>query len=127
MRIKLYQILFIFFCSLLLISSSEAARKDKRQARQKARIQQGANSGELTNLEKRKLKQGQKRIRKAEKKAMSDGNLSSEEKAKLEKMQDKQSKKIHRLKHNDRKKPEDSNNSSGDISSDLEENLPISE
>ena len=80
------------------------SRFDKRVERQKSRIREGVKSGELTRKEASKLRNQQKKITKLERKFTKDGHLSRQERKKLEKKQDKASKKIYRLKHNDRYK-----------------------
>lgn len=79
--------------------SAQAGRNQNREHRQEKRIAQGAQSGELTKHEAKRLARGQKKIDHYQKKAMADGEMSVEEKAKLEKMQDRQSRKIRHQKH----------------------------
>ena len=87
------------FC-LLSHADSQADRASRRQQRQRARIAEGVQSGELTQGEVANLKSGQRRIRHARKKAAADGVVTDQEKLKLEKMEDHQSRKIYRKKHN---------------------------
>jgi hypothetical protein len=72
---------------------------DKRQATQQQRIDQGVKSGALTTQEAEKLQQGQAKIEAAETKAKADGTVTSKERERLHHMQDSQSKKIYREKH----------------------------
>ena len=72
---------------------------DARQARQQARIADGAASGALTPHERRRLHQEQRAIRHAEALAKADGVVTPREKRHLAKMQDKASHDIHRQKH----------------------------
>jgi len=88
------------------ITFAEAARRDNRQARQQSRIQQGVKSGELTKGEAAKARAQQRGVRRAERRAEADGEVTDAEKARIEKRQDRASKTIHRLKHNDRKRGE---------------------
>jgi hypothetical protein len=85
-----------------LAGTAEAARVDRRQARQHARIVQGVRSGELTRGEVARLRAGQRHVRRAEFRAERDGVLTPRERARLEWQQDRQSRAIHRLKHNAR-------------------------
>src|SRR5260221_7401288 len=78
---------------------------DQRQANQEGRIQQGVQSGQLTPKETAKLEKGQAKVQAMEDKAKSDGTVTAKERAKLAKAQDKQSKKIYRKKHNEKKTP----------------------
>jgi uncharacterized membrane protein YebE (DUF533 family) len=75
---------------------------DQREANQQARIQQGAQSGELTSREATNLEKGQAHVEKMEDKAKADGKVTPKERARLTKAQDKQSRKIYRKKHNAR-------------------------
>lgn len=75
---------------------------DKRIERQKSRIKQGVKSGELTRKEAKSLRNQQKKIAKLDRKFTSDGKLSKHERHKLKKRLDKASKRIYRLKHNDK-------------------------
>ena len=76
-------------------------RTNKRQTRQHKRIKHGAQNGSLTRREGKRLVQGQRKIKKYKKHAKSDGNISKRERVKMERMQNKQSHKIFRAKHND--------------------------
>jgi len=106
---------FAFTCVATAFAQDQnppPAPKDKtpivrdRQNLQKARIRQGMKSGELTKGEARKLHQEQKTIQAEKQMAKSDGKVTPEERAKLRKDQNKASKDIYRLKHNDRVKGE---------------------
>ncbi len=97
---------FVGIVAALAAFDVDAAREDRRQARQGARIRQGARSGELTRGEARSLRQGQRRVNRAERRAEADGEVTDQEKARIEKMQDRQSNRIQRLKNNDRKRGE---------------------
>jgi len=78
---------------------SQAARRDNRQTKQSARIQQGVESGELNKREARRLNRNQKKIQRTENRMEADGEVTGAEKAKLERMQDRASKRIYRQKH----------------------------
>lgn len=86
--------------------SAQAGRNQNREHRQENRIGQGVQSGELTNREGKRLARGQKKVDHFQKKAMEDGVMSAEEKAKLEKMQDRQSRRIHKQKHDGQARPD---------------------
>jgi hypothetical protein len=77
-------------------------RIDKREARQQARIAQGAASGSLTAHETQHLEKEQGRIDSAEAKAKADGTVTAKERRHLTAMQDGANRDIHRKKHNAR-------------------------
>ncbi len=72
---------------------------DQRQANQEARIQQGSQSGALTQKETAKLEKGQTHVQNVENKATADGTVTKKEAGRIEHAQDQQSKKIYREKH----------------------------
>ncbi|MEQ1516715.1 MAG: hypothetical protein ABL931_09525 [Usitatibacteraceae bacterium] len=78
---------------------------DKRQANQAARIEQGKASGELNAKEAARLDAGQARVVAKEEKAKADGVVTKKERAKLQHAENKQSRKIHRQKHDRQKAP----------------------
>ena len=95
------------FITALFIGSTQGLyaedRVDERQQNQEQRIEQGVQSGSLTEKEANRLQRGQARIDAAEAKAEADGVVNPKEKRRLERMQDRQSKEIRRLKHNKRR------------------------
>lgn len=73
-----------------------------RQDLQDDRIDNGADSGQLTGQEKAKLEQQQDAIGHARDKAIAnDGHIGAGEARRLTHAQNKASKRIHKLKHND--------------------------
>lgn len=84
---------------MLAAAQTSTPRIDQRQANQEARIQQGEQSGALTQREAAKLERGQQRVQNIENKAEADGKVTAKEKARIEHAQDQQSKKIYREKH----------------------------
>jgi hypothetical protein len=72
---------------------------DKRLDNQEKRIGQGVSSGQLTPKEAARMERKEAKIRAAEDKAKSDGTVTKKERAKLTKMENKQSKRIYRQKH----------------------------
>ena len=86
-----------------IASAHEAtARADRREARQQVRIGRGVAGGTLTPRETRRLERGQMRVRCIERRAKADGDVTRRERVRLERFQDRQSHRIHRLKHNGR-------------------------
>jgi uncharacterized membrane protein YebE (DUF533 family) len=79
--------------------TTSTKRIDQRQENQEQRIQKGTQSGQLTGKEAARLEKDQARIRKMEDKAAADGKVTPKERARIERAQDKQSRRIHREKH----------------------------
>ena len=79
--------------------TTSTPRIDQRQAEQQKRIDRGVKSGQLNQKETARLEKGQARVEKSEDKAMADGKMTKMERRKIEHMQDQQSKKIYREKH----------------------------
>ena len=86
----------------LAIAQTATPRVDRREARQHARIQQGVRSGELTPGEAAKLRAGQAHVERTENRAKADGVVTPQERRHLNRAQNRQSRRIYRLKHNDR-------------------------
>jgi hypothetical protein len=77
-------------------------RFDARQERQARRIREGRRSGELTRHEARRLRRQQSRIAHLAERYVDDGRLSRRERRELDALQDRASRRIARLKSNDR-------------------------
>lgn len=77
-------------------------RIDRREARQHARIVQGVRGGQLTRGEATRLRMGQRRVHRMERRAKSDGFVSMRERGRLSRIQNLQSRRLWRLKHNGR-------------------------
>lgn len=75
-------------------------RIDRREARQQARIHQGARSGSLTPRETARLEAGQAHIHHMERRAKADGHVSAGERARITRAQNHESRAIARRKHN---------------------------
>ena len=103
MNAKIAAVLFTL-AALPVAAQPSTPTVDQRQANQEARIQQGVQSGQLTNKEAAKLERGQAKIQAKEDKAKADGVVTPKERAKLAKAQDKQSRKIAKQKHDKQKK-----------------------
>ena len=94
-------------CALLVagiaLSSAQTAtpRVTKRQQNQQGRIEQGVKSGELTKGETRRLERQQGKIQRDKRAAKADGVVTPGERAKLNREQNRASKRVYRLKHND--------------------------
>jgi len=98
----------IVLCGLFVLAASVASAQTatphvtKRQLRQQARIEQGVRSGELTPRETRRLELQQGKIQADKRKAKADGVVTPAERAKLAREQNRASRTIYRLKHNER-------------------------
>ena len=77
-------------------------RVNKRQSNQKYRVRQGVKSGELTRREAKSIRRSTKRINRYEKRAKSDGVVTRRERVRLNRMENRNSRKIFRKKHNRR-------------------------
>lgn len=82
-----------------LAQTTSTPRIDQRQANQQQRIDQGVQSGALTEKEAARMEKGQTHVQNMENKAAADGKVTAKEKARIEHAQDVQSKRIYRQKH----------------------------
>ena len=87
------------FALPVLAQTQSTPRVDQRQANQERRIEQGEKSGALTGKEAKKLEKGQAHVRKMENKAVADGKVTAKERSRIEHAQNKQSREIHKQKH----------------------------
>ena len=97
MRVIALALMLTAFTAALASAHPAASRVDRRQAAQQSRIQHGARHGELTRGELRRLRAGQRHVRRAERMAKSDGVVTPRERAYLERLQDRQSRRIARF------------------------------
>jgi hypothetical protein len=86
----------------LAMAQTATPRVDRREARQHARIHQGVQSGELRPGEAAHLRAGQRHVHRVERRAKADGVVTPGERARINHAQNRQSRDIHRLKHNAR-------------------------
>jgi hypothetical protein len=84
-------------------ASSQRMQADvQRNINQQSRIEQGVQSGQLTNKETSSLERGQARIDRAEARAGADGHVGAREQARIQRRENVQSQHIFRDKHNRR-------------------------
>lgn len=76
-----------------------AATETQRNVNQQTRIENGLQSGQLTSHEAGRLERGQARIEKTEQRAMANGSLSAAERARIQKEQNAESKAVYAQKH----------------------------
>jgi hypothetical protein len=80
--------------------SSQRMQADvQRNVNQEKRIQQGIQSGELTNKEVAKLDRGQAKVARKEYRAGRDGHVGAGEQARIQNAENRQSARIHNQKH----------------------------
>lgn len=96
----------LFATGALMAQTPAPTRTQKREARetqrdinQQKRIEQGEKSGQLTPKEAGRMEKQEGRIDKAEAKADANGHVSKKEAAHINRMQNRESKRIYRNKH----------------------------
>ena len=77
---------------------------DKREHRQKTRIVNGVESGELTATETKRLVRGQRQLHRMARLAKADGVVTAGERARLHHKANKESRKIYRQKHDEQER-----------------------
>lgn len=90
---------FALAFTAVLANAQSTPQADKREARQQARIAQGAASGALNARETQRLERQQARINQAEANAKADGVVTKKERATLRARQNKAHRDIYREKH----------------------------
>jgi len=86
-------------------ASSQRMQADvQRNVNQQQRIEQGIQSGQLTNREVGNLEKGQANVSRKEARAGANGHISANEQHNIQGSENHQSRKIHREKHNDRER-----------------------
>jgi len=85
--------------ALPVMAQTSTPRIDQRQANQERRIDQGVQSGALTEREAVRLEKGQTHVDNMETRAEADGKVTKREGARIEHAQDVQSRHIYRQKH----------------------------
>lgn len=87
-------------------ASSQNLQADvQRNVNQEKRIEQGVQSGELTNKEVGKLERGQARSDKVEARAGTDGHVGAHEQKRIQKAENRQSRRIFKQKHDAQERP----------------------
>ncbi len=105
--VKIHRVLGSGIVLSLVFSSMTAfvwaGEVKKREENQQNRVAQGVKSGELTAGETARIEKGEQKIEADRKAALADGKMTRKEKKKLNREENKESKKIHHLKHNEKK------------------------
>lgn len=81
------------------MASGQERRDQRRQERQRHRIDQGSASSQLNEAERRRLEQGQRRVENTQTRAERDGYVDPAEAQRLEQLQDRQSERIRTQRH----------------------------
>ena len=84
------------------LAHNATPRIDARQGKQRVRIAQGVHRGELTRAEARRLRAGQRRIARVERRAKADCTVTRRERERIARAQSHENRAIRRLKHNAR-------------------------
>ena len=100
MTMKLTAAALVAASTFGIASAQTTGSEVQRNLNQQNRIEQGLQSGQLSTGEAAKLEKGEARIEHMESKANRDGTLTDAEKAKIQKAQNAQSREISRLKGN---------------------------
>ena len=108
-KLTIITILLIAGGFLALDNAFAGVAKD-RSITQQLRIRQGILSGKLTPHEAKILKHEQRHIRRIKKIAWLDGRLTYRESRRIERLQNRASRHIYRLKHNDARRYQRHNN-----------------
>lgn len=86
-------------------ASSQRMQADvQRNINQQTRVEQGVQSGQLTNKEVSKLERGQARVNRSEARAGADGHVGAHEQNRIQRRENVQSERIYNKKHNDRQR-----------------------
>jgi len=86
-------------------ASSQRMQADvRRNVNQERRIEQGIQSGQLTNREAGRLERGQARADRAEARAGADGRMGPREQGHIQKAENRQSRRVYREKHDAQKR-----------------------
>ena len=88
-----------FALPLVAFAQTTTPRVDQRQINQEARIEQGVQSGSLTQREANRLEAGQQHVQNVEDRAKADGVVTRKERARMHQAQEVQSRHIYRQKH----------------------------
>jgi hypothetical protein len=84
-------------------ASSQRMQADvQRNVNQQQRVEQGVQSGQLTNREVGNLEKGQANVDRKEARAGANGHISANEQRNIQAAENHQSRKIHKEKHNER-------------------------
>ncbi|RCS58708.1 hypothetical protein DU000_06540 [Parvibium lacunae] len=86
-------------CTGAVLAQTATPGIDKREANQERRIQQGEQSGALTNREAARLERREARLDRHQAKAEADGVVTRQERRELRREENRDSRAIYRQKH----------------------------
>lgn len=89
----------VAFVSVSAFAQANTSGFDQRQVNQQQRIDQGVQSGQLTEREAARLDKGQERLQRMEDKAKVDGTVTRQERTRLQHAENVQSRHIAKQKH----------------------------
>ena len=95
-------LLLMSFVSSVGFARTNTPRIDQRQQNQERRIDQGVQSGQLTEKEQKNLEKDQANIEAKKDAAKADGVVTRQERRQIRHAENRESRKIYRLKHNNR-------------------------
>ena len=99
MRLKTTLAALIAAVAVPVLAQTATPGIDKREAYQQQRIDQGVQSGQLTQKEAARLDKSEARIETMEDKAKADGKVTVKERERLQNAQNVESRRIYREKH----------------------------
>ncbi|HUL44213.1 MAG TPA: hypothetical protein VLY03_07645 [Bacteroidota bacterium] len=104
MKLSSFLALAFLVCMFVGIASAQDKTPvvNQRERNQQARIAAGVKSGQLTPAETRRLERQEGRIKAHELSAKSDGKVTKAERRSLNRQLNRESRRIHRLKHNNK-------------------------
>ena len=102
LRVLMLAMAAVMLTTTIASAHSVTPRVDRREARQAWRVRQGVQNGQLTRAEARRLRMGQNRVHRMERRSERDGVVTRRERFRMENFQDRQSRHSWRLKHNGR-------------------------
>jgi uncharacterized membrane protein YebE (DUF533 family) len=98
-KIQKAMLVLSFALPFSVVAQTATPNIDQRQANQEARIQQGTQSGSLTQREVARLERGQDRVDRMEDRAKADGKVTQQERKRIHKAENHQNRDIRREKH----------------------------
>jgi hypothetical protein len=99
MKTRAFVFALAAIASTSVFSQTNTPNFDQRQANQERRIDQGLQSGQLTEREAARLDKGQDRLQRMEDKAKSDGTVTPQERKRLQHAENVQNRHISQQKH----------------------------
>jgi hypothetical protein len=99
-RVVMLAGMLVSFAGIAAAHPADGRIVDRRESFQRHRIRDGVRCGDLTRRETRRLVRGQARIHRMERRFERDGRFTWRERQRMDRLQDRESRRIYRLKHN---------------------------